>query len=573
MIHSLEDDAHFDVSSEFITEVLTTYASLFTDEHLETLANMLTRPWCERRYNRLLRGDFEFESLRIGHLILAFAEVKIEWLMRSSDPLCRGVMQKLCGLLNADGRPVVEDAIFVPAVEFWSTFTEEMADAIHSDDPSATPWADSALQYVMAAVSSSWRKVSYPPTEDLAQWDSSERVGFADARKDVVDMLQSTYGLSGVSLVSTFAEIVLVSLDQSQWLELEAAALCLGGLSDCARDDPLLFQTISPVFNSSLFSEMMSTVVPARTRQTCVSLIEKYTEYFEGHFSALISALRLLFNLLGEQYMAASASKSILRLCSSCRVHIQNEATGFLGEYQALARLGKLDCASSEKVLGAIACVVQAIPGHMQRYDAISCLLELVETDVLLAEALIAEPDPSRVSCFDRTCYGEDSETEHPALHVALRAMRCLVSVGKGLQAPVETSIDLERDCGGQFRDAYQLSALQRRTMSIIIGVERLFGSSAEVIELICATLRCGFSEMEPGPFVLPPWDVTEYLTKHEDKVTRPGMFITTACAFMSSLQNQDVPDKSKILEALLLWVIGLLRRLPGKATTCCSNA
>ncbi|KAJ6439975.1 Armadillo-type fold protein [Purpureocillium lavendulum] len=443
VISSLSDNSLFDASAELIVDVLSNHPSLMTEAHYEYLANLFAAPWAQERYERLLQGDFEFDSVQFGHLLLGFGEAKAEALIQSSDGRTQHLLSLLCGLLGAAGYPVAEDRIYVPAVEFWSTFAETMADFVHLDGAeTSTPWAASAMSQLLKAVSRAWQKITYPPSEEYNQWDSVDRIGFNDARKDVVDFLQSAYTLVGTRLVVTFADLTLSALSSSAWLPLESAAFCLGGLADCGRDDARFDEALTPVFASPLFSVLRANghdAVHPRARQTCLSLIEQYNEYFERNAEFQAPALRLLFTLLA----------------------------GFLDEYANLADGRRLDCISTEKVLGAIACVAQAIP-----------------------------------------------------------------------------------------------DANQRQIMGILQDLEGAFGTNSEVIELISGALRSGFSESEPGPFVFPPDMVTRFLISHAAPTMRVGVFVSTACSFVSSLQSHEAPNRESIFSTLLLWDTELLRQL-----------
>ncbi|KAL3959054.1 hypothetical protein ACCO45_007216 [Purpureocillium lilacinum] len=565
VISSLSNTSLFDASAELIVDVLSNYPSLMTNTQYEYLATLFTAPWAQERYEKLLQGDFDFDSVQFGHLLLGFGEAKAEALIQGSDGNGQHLLSLLCGLLTAVGYPVAEDRIFVPAVEFWSTFAETMADYIHLDGhETSSPWAASAMAQLLEAVSRAWQKITYPPSEEYSQWDSVDRIGFNDARKDVIDFLQSAYTLAGPQLVATFADLTLSALSRSAWLPLEAAAFCLGGLADCGRDDVRFDAALTPVFASPLFSVpsgQQPRGVHPRSRQTCLSLIEQYNEYFERNVEFLAPALRLLFTLLSEQSMAASASKSILRLCSSCRHHLYSETEGFLDEYAGLIDGRQLDCISSEKVLGAIASVAQAIPDSCQRYRACARLLEFIFRDVYRSRHFDASSAAGQNPCQGLRCFDSTSD-EHPSLHLGLRALRSLVSIGKGFQSPSDSSIDVD-STGRQLQVSSDgLEMLHAQIMRILQEMEGAFGQSSEMIELISSVLRSGFSENEPGPFVLQPDMVTRFLTSHTASTTTVGVFVSTACSFVSSLQSHEVPSREAIFSTLLIWDIGLLRQL-----------
>ncbi|KID69796.1 importin 13, partial [Metarhizium hybridum] len=562
VIESLISESRFGASAELLIDTLSNYPALLSEHHFNLLVNLFVSSWADERYSRLLEGDIEFESAQFGQLLLAFGEEKCQWLMQSEDPRSKVLLSMLCGLLGSDGYPVAENRVFVPAIEFWSTFTEVMSDLVTFDDISTIPWAESALLQVLEVVSVACRKITYPPAEEFSQWDSSDRVGFSDARKDVIDLLQSAYSLSGFQLVATFSNLVLTALNDCAWSQLETAAFCLAGLADCSKDDVRLDEALGSVFESSLFSHLSSpnTDITLRTRQTCLYLIEQYTEYFERNVSSLAPALRLLFSLLGNSSMAAPASRSILRLCSSCRHHLHAETNGFLDEYQTLAEQQRLDCISSERVLAAIASIAQAIPDAPRRYNACTRLIEFIQNDSARARELAQLPLGTKLPCFGQRCI-ENSADDSPGLHIALKTLRCLVGIGRGLQTPVESTIDLDASNPSEAEYDDQLERLHRQVVRIIMDIEDTFGRNSEVNELVCAVLRCGFSESEPGPFVLRFQDVTSYLTRHVGNIPRPGIFVSTACSFVSSLYAQGNPNKGTVYTTLLLWVIRLLQQ------------
>ncbi|OAQ80425.1 armadillo-type fold protein [Purpureocillium lilacinum] len=350
VISSLSNTSLFDASAELIVDVLSNYPSLMTNTQYEYLATLFTAPWAQERYEKLLQGDFDFDSVQFGHLLLGFGEAKAEALIQGSDGNGQHLLSLLCGLLTAVGYPVAEDRIFVPAVEFWSTFAETMADYIHLDGhETSSPWAASAMAQLLEAVSRAWQKITYPPSEEYSQWDSVDRIGFNDARKDVIDFLQSAYTLAGPQLVATFADLTLSALSRSAWLPLEAAAFCLGGLADCGRDDVRFDAALTPVFASPLFSVLRDNSqggVHPRSRQTCLSLIEQYNEYFERNVEFLAPALRLLFTLLkpeNDPELSQNGIEFASRLLSKSPVTVLSLQPSDAAEFLFLFTLRVLD--------------------------------------------------------------------------------------------------------------------------------------------------------------------------------------------------------------------------------------
>ena len=567
-IEALPTSTAVESSLELLTDTLTNYPGLLTDGHFDMLATILTDQSARRHYQALMEVDCDFDSLQFGQLLLAYGEARVEHLIRAKDEQEVNILSTLCTLLTAQGHPGVDDKIFVPALEFWATFAETLTDETFSDEENPQKWQAPALTFVLQAVSNAWQKIAFPSSEEVSQWDSSERVLFHDARKDVADLLQSVHALAGPSLVFKFAELVLEALSSAAWPQLESAAYCLGALADCVKDDPSCDEALSRVFSQSLLEALQArdTVISPRVQQTCVSLIENYTEYFERNVSQIPPVLNLLFALVSNSALAATASRSILRLCSSCRSHLHSELGAFLNEFSSLSTHRQLDCTTSERIMGGVACVAQASPDLHTRLNACGQLVDAVENDVQQALKLAGLPAASDFFCPPGSRCLEERDAQTPALHSGLKALRCLASIGNGFQSPADSPIDLETDDARASPSPPELTGLQQRIFGVILQVQSLFPTNTDVIDSICTILRCGFSENEPGPFVFHPHDIVQYLSRHDSGIPRIGAFVDTACSFVSSLQHQPGQHKQELLSTVLTWVIGLIQQLQGNA-------
>lgn len=338
-------------------------------------------------------------------------------------------------------------------------------------------------------------------------------------------------------------------------MRLEAAVYCIGGLAECCSDDERCDELLATIFQSSLFSTLRNggPGIPLRARQTCLSLIEQYTEYFERNIKYLPPALELLFSTLGDESMSATASKSILRLCSSCRRHLFMDINAFISEYQRVSTGRQLDCIASERTIGALAAVAQAVPDLKHRYTTYATILQFVEDDLSNSKALAGLTLTNGIPCPDTL------QNENASLHIALKALRCLFNIGKGVQVPADM-VELETSNNPSERADIELESTQRKVVGIIVETQRMFPASSEVTEQICNILRTGFSESDPGPFVLPPSEVAQYLTGHSPSTPRVGLLIGSACSFISSLGK--LAHQQVVVASVLAWVIGLLRQL-----------
>jgi hypothetical protein len=491
--------------------------------------------------------------------------------MHSTDGRSQGFLERLSGLLAADGYLVGEDTIFVPALEFWSTFIETMIDTTYSDEEAARDWRPYAEQHLKAVVMNCWRKIQWPPAEVFAEWDSTERVAFGDARKDVTDMLQSVFTLEGMSLVSFFAGLFLQALAAQSWAELEASAFCLGALSDCISDEAKYDHELSKVFASPFFDLLGQAQgpIPLRLRQTGLALIERYCEYFERNAQYLPNALNLLFAAVGDSVLGGPSARSISTLCSSCRSILTGEAGAFIRHYQTIRSSQVLDSLAEERIVLSIASIIQAIKDEDQRLSMFEELYSTLKKDFELAVQLKAQPsllnlqNPDYLRGLDPPIPQSVPSTEEIALQIALRSMRCLGSMAKGMQDVKEYPVDIDSEPQSQNTNS-RLAGLQENIMRVLIEVQRVFNTSGEVVEIICNIFRAGFSETLPGPFVFPPDVVTDYFVQQHFETPRVGTLLSTACSFVGSLYRGPKVYVPTQLTRLLPWVISILQALPG---------
>ncbi|KXJ94562.1 armadillo-type protein [Microdochium bolleyi] len=560
-------DELFEASVELLTSTLEDWESFFTAEHYSILYSVLLSPWAEGRYAALRQGDFEFESLQFGLFMLAFATSRVAELTNSTNPDAQSILRVLVDTLKVGGHPAVEDKIFVPLLEFWSNFV----DTLTIEYSGELVWDQPPLSYVKDVVSLSWRKIQYPSTSTYITWDSSEKAGFGDARRDVADLLQLVHGITGPPLVALFVDYIMQALEHTNWTEVESATFCLGALSDSVSDDTC-DDVLIKVFGSPLFELLRQRdAVPGRARRTCLSLIERYSEFFGRHEQFLAPALNLLFSAVDDQQLAISASKSIHTLCSSCRQLLGRELDAFIGQYESLRSSQGLESIVEERVVGAIAAIVQAIPDPETKADMFRKLIMVVSQDVTAslqlhanATSAVDPQDPLIGRAYDST---ELPSGPVPAAEVAVllatRSLRCLLSVAKGLQAPSEPE-DLDDESGGgrPKLGSEALAQTQLEILGVLAQLKDAFSYSVEAVDVLCAILRTGFPETEPGPFVFPPQMVTEFLTSTWRN--RISAVVNTASAFLSSLHhgNNSKGDVESALQQLLQWTLGCLHRL-----------
>lgn len=578
-IACLPQEDMYEVTIELFADVLGNYSKFLTDEDFTLLFSLFNSNWSEEHYKQLIQGDYSFESLQYGHFIIALGDARIDDLAKANDPASQRFLEALEGLLSAEGYAVAEDQIFVPALEFWSTFCEVMIDSLYSDEEDVTvsilgppstglnetqhpkenssekknEWFSTARGSVMRAIERCWRKIQYPlPEESFDDWPSSDKIGFNDARMEVIDFLQASYTLIGVSLFSMFADMVLRSLQNEAWYELEASLFCLGGLADCISEDETTDFILEKVISSALFTILSdpSCSAPTRTRQATLALIGKYDEFFKTHTQYLPETLTFLFKSLSANSLAPTASKSIQSLCSSCRQALTSELGVFVQQYTDLALTNSVDVIVKERIAGAIGAVIQALPQEHLKQDPLLGLLKTVEIDFQKSLQL-------RTAGFNDEAEARGIET-----------LRCIASIAKGLQAPTDIPLEISEGSPGEIDDFWVTgpgSSTNRHLRTIMESLLDAFPQSGEILESVCNIFRAGFTERAPSPFILPSEAIVDFLTKLGPSTPRLVVIISMACSFVSVQGTKSTGKVNSELHRLSTWVLSLLQALNGK--------
>lgn len=562
----LADENLYEITMELLSEVLQTYSKFFSDEDFQLLYSLFNSPWAQERYQRLIQGDFDFDSLQFGLFSLAFGDATLQDLAKNTEPQYQQFLAGLGGLLGANGYPVYEDKIFVPALEFWNAFVENMIDGIHSEAGRDAPWFTTAQMHVNLAVERCWRKLQFPPPDVFSSWDSVDRTGFKDARRDFGDLLQQYYLVTRISILDIFITLAIKSVEDRNWAELETSLYCLACFPDNISEDEPRDEYLAKIFTAPFFSLFANPPkeIPVRTMQSFLLLVDGYADYFEQNTMYLPMVLNIVFGALSSSALSYKASRTILRLCSNCRKRLVPELGSFLQQYQNLALNSSLDKYSKEAIMEGIASLVQAIPDDTSKLAPLDQLLNFVDADIETSfRVIVAQPAVGEVS-KDIKLSRRSSNPENPGLDLGVGSLRSLIGIAKGLQAPNDTPVDLEETgVGSTFWTEGNGSRIQRRLFDMVSRIYDVLGGYGDIVDTSCHVWRQGFRELEPGAFVLAPALIAEFLLKANIQTPRLGCVIGTACSFVTSYNS--TPGIEAVLNALISWVSQLLQQQGGR--------
>lgn len=553
-----------------LTEILDTHPGFLTEDYYRKLSSLFQSEHFQARYRALIEGDFDHDNELFIWLMISYGDARVSKLIESTDEQSQLLLSGLVGLTGCPGYVAAEDTVFVYTLEFWSTFVETMTDELDSSEGGRQPWFDTAMVHVRQVLSNCWLKIQWPPIVTLMHWDTNDRGKFIEARKDVADLLEAVFALTGPSLVSMFVDLLLQHLNSASWTELEASAFCVASLADCIADDDKCDDMISKVFSAPFFDLLLQGQgqVPLRLRHTALQLIERYADYFERRPEFLASALNLLFGGLGDSALGADSARYIAKLCSSCRHILTGEVPAFLAQFGTLYHRSPLDPLAEEKVVLAIASIIQAVRNDADKLSAFAQLFGFARQDIERSIQLAANPqtlnleDPLHRRGVDLAEGAGQPSPADVSLQLALRALRCIAGMAKGMQSARDGPVDLDAPAS-PWQISNELAVLQNDILTMLNQVLVTFPTSGEVVEVICNIFRAGFSESEPGPFVFPPPTVSSFFTSLTINAPRIGTVVSTACSFLSSLFKGPPEYLLPTLSQLLPWVISLLQALP----------
>ena len=559
-----EQDELAEEAGRVFTDLLESYTSFFLPQHLETLANIIQQNFGSKLEIELeIGGESDHATVP---LIIAYANAVVEDVVeKPTSHRAQVCLQYLSLILRTSSYPGESDTFSSPTIEFWNTYIEYINDLLFSRDSNEPDpvWLGYAHTTLTEVIGLFWKKMQTPPADITKHWADSDKEEFRSFRTDTADLLVSVYLFLGKDLLQQVVRLALTSLQTQSWRPVEAAIFCLNALADNVLEDSESDQALAAFFGSSLFRDIadFSQPVPAQARRTAIDLLGNFGPYIERHAEYLPDAVRFLFASLETGAFASISAKSISSLCSACRHNLTGELDGFLAQYQRFLSGATSDPYTKEKVIGAIAAIIQALAPEGAKAGPLKRLLENVEQDVAFAKERMA---------------GDDRETAEMA---GVTALQCLASIGKASQVPDDVPISLYDDDEtpahqASFWDSDEGRAVQRRIMGCFSVLEVL-GGHGDAIDAACQVLRSGYTETQPGPFVLPPSITVSFLQQCSINTPQLESVLATACILMSQHSRSNAKrierDVSAIFQQVTRFIqaLGEPRQDPPVAQNC----
>ncbi|KAK5723059.1 member of the karyopherin-beta [Elasticomyces elasticus] len=509
---------------DIFRDILESYTSFFQPQHMQLLGRIVSEHVQPKLLQALEEGDPE--GLPYGQMVIAFGVANIQDVVEEpqTSESAATIVKLHFDILRAPGYPGDEDEIAVLSIEFWNTYVEYVNDTVFSQNagepsPPWLPYAKSALTQLVELL---WLKMCTPPANIAKEWTDAEHDGFKEFRLDATDLMLSIFVCLGKDMLQQLVTLITQSLNNKQWRAVEAGLFCLNVLADNVLEDQAGEDILAGIFNSSLFRDVgnFTQTIPSQARRTAIDVLGSYGQYIERHAEFLPDTVRFLFASLETGLLASTAAKAIAALCAACRGSLTGELDGFLQQYKSFLDGPTSEPYTKEKVIGAIAAIIQALKPESAKVRPLLALIETVEKDVQLAMASNASGDHELAEL------------------VGVMALNCLASIGKNLQQPEDVPINIYDDDEQtssvlSFWASGEAQGVQQRIVGCF-SVLQVLGNDGDAIEAACQVLRSGFAETEPGPFVLPASVTVTFL--QQCSITTPQLesVLSTACILIT---------------------------------------
>ena len=405
-----------------------------------------------------------------------------------------------------------------------------------------------------------------PPADLYQTWDMGTKTEFQTFRRDIQFFVLSAYTVVGHGLFNDFVAYGLACAKEEEWSGLEAALFCLNGIAESVSELQQADSSLTVLFSSPIFGSIRAgsgSNMDFKTQQTIVSLIGNYAPYFERNPSNLQATISFLFSTLENRALINVSAKTIHKLCSSCRNNLKDSAANLTRHFRVLILQGLLPYSVKEKIASAIAAIIQAIGnqsalpatnGHYHDDSANTAMLqsvsdfELIEWGNSLIREVVRHPIEELIRsdgpilnlnpapyflhhildtlCLDLQAQWTTSNEGDQAIGAGI--LSCIVSIGRAFRSPEDGVVDV--DAKTPAHSIWQSQAgqrVQQRILEICSLLLSQFEADGEITELVCQTLRTGFTETD-GPFVFPLAATESMFYAIGSTTTRVGVVLET---------------------------------------------
>ncbi|RIA97689.1 armadillo-type protein [Glomus cerebriforme] len=280
-------------------------------------------------------------------------------------------------------------------------------------------------------------KVQYPPDSEWAEWTKE----FA------------------ISQINTPGR------DQNQWQDLESTLFCIKSIAEAVESSEIIY--LPRLFGSEVYG-ILPVQGHTKLRNTALSLIGSYADWFKSNPRFVLPALNYLIPALSDIELALTAATAFKEVCDVCRDSLISGIEDLVKIYIPREK---------QKVIESIADVIQALPPEKMIQPLLSILSDIIQT---MEEVVL---------------HGKQNPLQFR--EIIITQLEYLTCCGRGIQPPDENLIvidenDLEIKQNLAVFDSIPVQNLISTLSEITRNIAEIWYQDSEVIECLCKFLNIG---------------------------------------------------------------------------------
>ncbi|KAF8948597.1 hypothetical protein BGZ47_003861 [Haplosporangium gracile] len=560
-LNSLLDDNTFDAAAEVWSEIMSSKAA---SKHQNTICEGLmpcfASEWARAKHLESVQAESEDISRSLCQLLSTFGDNFSDWIAaKFLRPDIQVYLEMMMGFAGFPGYYAEDETTSDLTLNFWYMLQESLSELSVEDlESGGRESLDEDRQIILSTISSASsitgldkpslqaikaasihvyirltevlrRKLEYPRQREWLSWTRDIRQEFSGHRQEIADTLINSYHVLHERILSLLIDTCSQQLDEIQkvplsginlaengqleleLVRLEATLYCLKALSEVV---PHTESVQMPRFFSDQIFGRLPTNVVCRARETTLTLIGSYADWFKVHPQFLLPALNFVIPALEVPQLAPYAAKALKNICDTCRESLVEAINAFMTVFANVEKA--IDPSIKGSVVYSIATVIQTLPVERSIEPLVGLLGDIFTRSNECMETRKQRLEGGNSEAARTQTISANGETELELLSaLMLVQLEFLLSCCKGLQSPVEDEIRtgderiqlyqrVSEDRARALAAGGMAVELARSMEQVIQGVVMLWPHELEIMEKVCQIIKTMMTATQFSPLYLP---------------------------------------------------------------------